>query len=185
MISSVSRYAEFTTNYIEKAFETWFAAGRPANNRLLEILPKDEHGRLPGIAALNKWKIDYLWSIRADDLDSKAIAIAEDALVMQKAEMLKRQADNAFKIAAKALEFIIGDDFDSSASAVNAYFRATEEERMTKGISQMIVKMSKMQDSELAETVIDLLRRANDNDQIIDSAPIDTESKENIAPNSE
>jgi hypothetical protein len=171
----------YSDDYKEKCFQTWYASGRPTSAaRTLDILPEDEFGRKPVRSLVEVWRKDLMWDARADDLDSKAIAIAEDALIMQKAEMLKRQAERAGKLAEKAFDELVTEGFDSSAAAVNAYFRATEEERMTRGISDMIVKMSKMNDADLADTVLDLLRRANENDQIIDSAPVDvdTESKE-------
>ena len=178
----------YSDEYKEKCFETWYAAGRPTSNaRTLDILPKDEFGRIPSKTMLQNWRKDRMWDARADELDSKAIAIAEDALILQKADMLKRQAERAGQIAEKAFQSLQADGFDTSAAAVQAYFRATEEERMTRGISDMIVKMSKMNDADLADTVVELLRRANENDQIIDSAPVDvdTESKDESAKSSE
>lgn len=171
----------YSDDYKEKCFQAWYASGRPTSlARTLDIIPEDEFGRKPVRSLIDAWQKDMMWGARADDLDSKAIAIAEDALIMQKADMLKRQAENAGKLAAKAFDELISEGFDSSSAAVNAYFRATEEERMTRGISDMIVKMSKMNDPQLADTIIEMLRRANENDQIIDSAPVDvdTESKE-------
>lgn len=176
----------YSDDYKEKCFQTWYASGRPTSAaRTLDILPEDEFGRKPVRSLVEAWRKDLMWDARADDLDSKAIAIAEDALIMQKAEMLKRQAERAGKIAEKAFDELVVGGFDSSAAAVNAYFRATEEERMTRGISDMIVKMSKMNDADLADTVLDLLRRANENDQIIDSTVVDTESKDESAKSSE
>lgn len=154
--------------------------------RLIPNLPEDEHGRKPDKETLDGWRTQYMWDARADDLDTKAIELADNSLILQKAEMLKRHAENAKKIADQALEFLVGSEggFDSSASAVNAYFRGTEEERTARGISDLIIKMSKMSDDDLQKEILERLRRGSENEQIIDSEAVDTESKENSAKDS-
>ena len=168
---------QFDDGYKEICFRTWYAAGRPPNTRAVELLPPDEFGRKPAVATFDKWRTGLLWDFRADDLDTRAIAIADEDLVLQKVEMLKRHADEARRISDSALTMLLKDGFDSSASAVNAYFRATEQEQKARGISELISKMSKMTNEELQEKIRDMLRRGNENDQIVEV--VDTESKEN------
>ena len=172
---NVIRYAAYSDEYKEICFQTWYSLGRPSSTpRLLETLKEDELGRKPAAVVLNEWKKERNWDFRADDLDARAIAITEDALVLQKAEMLKRHADAAKRVAEKALEFLQDEGFDSSASAVQAYFKGTEEERIVRGIGDMIVRMSKMTEGDLKQNIEALLKRANDNDQIIDADEVDT-----------
>lgn len=174
---SDGKFAEYTEEYKQICFQTWYSAGRPsATTRIREIIPEDMYGRKPVTSMIDAWRKDMMWDFRADELDAKALAIVDDDLVMQKVEMLRRQAERARTISERAMESLLTDGFDSSASAVNAYFRGTEEERLTRGIGDMIVKMSKMSDADLKDEIIKRLQRAAENDQIIDSAPIDTES---------
>ena len=125
----------------------------------MEIFPTADDGRKPTIHALKKWRQMYDWDVHADDLDSKAIQIRDDYLVTTKADILKKQADDAAMIAEKALKYLVSGTFDSSASAVSAYFRATEEQRLAIGISELVVKMSKMSNDELEKEIASRLSR--------------------------
>lgn len=146
-----------------------------------DILPEDEKGRKPNYPMISKWLKDLEWHERADELDARAMILVDEALVNQKAEMLKRQAMDAFAIANKAREFILDEGFDTAASAVNAYFKATEEERITRGMGDFIAKLSKMNDNEIQNEIIKLTNRAADSGQIVLDAELeevedDTES---------
>lgn len=180
---------EYTEEYKEICFQSWYRAGRPSGyNQIREAIPKDKYGRKPVKSMIDAWRQNLMWDFRADDLDAKALAIVDNDLVMQKVEMLRRQATNAKKWQDKSLEFLEKEGFDSSASAVNAYFRGSEEERLTRGIGDMIVKMSKMSDADLKDEIIKRLQRAAENNQIIDTEAVDvsrsdTESTEDIDPN--
>lgn len=176
---SDGKFQDYTEEYKEICFQAWYTAGRPSStHRIRDIIPEDVFGRKPVVSMIDAWRKEKMWDFRADELDVKAIAIVDNDLVMQKVEMLRRHAERARTLSEKAMDFLIEDGFDSSASAVNAYFRGTEEERLTRGIGDMIVKMSKMSDADLKDEIIKRLQRAAENDQIIDSAPIDTESEE-------
>lgn len=174
---SDGRFQEYTEEYKEICFQTWYSAGRPSStHRIREIIPEDVYRRKPVVSMIDAWRKDKMWDFRADELDAKALAIVDNDLVMQKVEMLRRHAERARTISEKAMDSLIVDGFDSSASAVNAYFRGTEEERLTRGIGDMIVKMSKMSDADLKDEIIKRLQRASENNQIIETEVIDTES---------
>lgn len=166
--------APFSDAYIDICFQAWYLAGRTVSYaRTIEILPPDDTGRKPERETLIKWRKKFDWDLRADDLDARALQISDDFLVKKKAEMLRVQAQAASEIAEKALNTLMEKGFDTSAAAVNAYFRATEEQRLTNGISDMMIKMSKMNDGDLKEKIAQLLERANENNQIIDGDTTD------------
>lgn len=182
----MSDVREYTEEYKEICFQAWYLAGRPsAVGRIRDILPEDVNGRKPVVSMIDAWRKDRMWDFRADDMDAKALAIVDNDLVMQKVEMLRRHAERARTLSEKAMTFLVEDGFDSSASAVNAYFRGTEEERLTRGIGDMIVKMSKMSDADLKDEIIKRLQRASENNQIIETEVVDTESSEDSAKNPE
>lgn len=176
------RHSAYTNEYKEKCFVAWYANKRPSSAaKTREIIPVDEKGRKPNYPMLVKWLKDLEWHERADELDAKAMVLVDEALVNQKADMLKRQAIDAFAIANKAREFILEDGFDTAASAVNAYFKATEEERITRGIGDFVVKLSKMKDNEIQDEIIKLTNRAADSGQIIlDAEEIEEDKTEDI-----
>lgn len=166
----------FTEEYKEICFQVWYSSGRPPTLRIRDYLPPDSNGRKPSISTFDNWKEFGMWNIRADEIDAKAIQLSDEYLIQQKVEMLRRHADQAKSLSDKARDFLITDGFDSSASAVNAYFRGTEEERKARGISDLIEKLSKMTDPELQDKILDMLRRGSENNQIIDSASIEEDN---------
>lgn len=150
----------YTPEFIDRCFTAWYSAGRPESiGDYMDVFPVDEHGRNPTIHSLKKWRKLYGWDNHADDLDSRAIQIRDDYLVMTKANILKKQADDAALIADKALKYLVSGTFDTSSSAVSAYFRATEEQRLAIGISELVVKMSKMGNEELEREIASRLSR--------------------------
>jgi hypothetical protein len=161
---------------MEQCFSIWITNGRPGGYALWDLLPEEE-GRKPGYSTLDRWRKIYGWEIRADEIDSKAIQIQDDYLATRKADILRQQAENAMKIADKAMSHLVSGTFDSSSSAVAAYFKATEEVRMAIGVSDLIVKLSKMSDDELQDEIRKQLNRASESGQIVEAEEVDTESE--------
>ena len=161
----------YSSDFIEKCFITWYSMEeRPADyNAIAKILPPDESGRRPARATVQKWYIEYGWGQRADELDSKALAIVENSLITKKAALLQKQAEDAFLLAGKSHAFLMSGTFDSSAAAVNAYFRATEEVRNVVGLSDLLKRLGQMSDEDIQEEIKRRLLRASEAGQIIDA----------------
>lgn len=175
----------FSEGYIEECFIAFYTAGRPkSGNRIRDILPVDDRGRKPSKEMILKWKSGYNWDIRADELDVQAYERTNEFLIEKRTEMLKRQATDAFNLQKKALDQLLGDGeeniggFDSSAAAVNAYFRSVELEQQTTGISDMILRMSKLTPDQLKKELTAMVRRAADSGQIIDVPAEELENTE-------
>lgn len=149
-------------DYIEQVFVHWYNSGRIPPAKLIEIegFPKDQFGRIPVRRIIEAWVTERGWRERADVLDARAATQIEDELVALKVNMLRRQASQAAAIREKALESILNNPFDSSASAISAFFKASEQERITLGISKTIQKLSEMDDEEVLQTVKELAERA-------------------------
>ena len=162
----------FTDAYKEKCFIAFYVAGRPkTSNLILDIIPAFDDGTKPSREIILKWKDELGWDFRADELDAKAIELVDEHLIQQRSELLKKQANEARQIAEAALLHLLGTEgkgFDSSSSAVQAYFRAAEQERVSIGLSEALLKLGKMTEEELQKTVRDLLERADAANQIID-----------------
>lgn len=118
-----------------------------------------------------------MWDIYADEMDAKVVQITDIDLINKKAEMLRQHQSDAVKVAEKALEHIKDKGFDSSSAAVNAYFRATEEQRKTAGFSDLLEKLDKMSNQEVAKEIMAKLDRIRENSQIID-VPVLSEGEE-------
>jgi len=171
----------FSDDYIEQCFQIWYSMGTPPSiQRLWEALPENAEGRKPGVALLRTIRDTYGWVERSDALNARAIAKVEEQLVNQKSEMLKRQAQSAFEIGEMAKEHLLRDGFDTSASAVNALKWAQEEERTVRGVSEMMIKISKMSPEELMQEAAKLLKR---NSEVIEGETLEEENANNsISP---
>ena len=181
---AIERFYRYSSEYQTMCFNAWYLGGRPTGpSKILAIIPKDENGRKPNRRQIQIWRLDMNWDFKADELDARAMTLSDDYVVTKKTEMLKRHADNANSIAMKALTALVSGSFDTSAAAVNAYFRATEEERLSLGLGETLKKLSKMSDGDLKDEIMKQLRRASEAGQVIDADPIpenvDTESKDN------
>jgi len=165
-----ANFIEFTDEYKETCRTTWYADGRTTQfEKLQVIIPKDSRGRKPTVRTLRQWKKDMMWDFWADDLDSRALAILEDTLITQKAEMLKRHAGMAHALQMQGMTYLEKTGFDTSSSAVSAIIKGAELERVSRGIGEMMVKMATMTDGELKDEIMNQINRASENNQIIDS----------------
>lgn len=177
----------FTADYRKKCFDAWVLAGRPSETtRIRDLVPEDEWGRRPSSAVIGRWMDIYNWQQLGDEIDTQAIEIANKALIQTKAEMFKKQYENAVEIQDIALKNIKEKGFDNSNAAVNAYFKATQEARTVMGISEFMEKIGKMSEKQLQDEIAERLERMN----VVDAIPVDEEAnvieqKENKADNEE
>jgi hypothetical protein len=180
-VGRLGRPSIYPQTYIKKCFNSWYLGGRPNfPARVKEIIPEFE-GRKPSTAQVHRWMVDGMWDAWADELDAKAMVLADDALVNKKAKMLIKHQEDAVKMAQKALDYLMVDGFDSSSAAVQAYFKSTEEQRKTAGFSDLLEKLDKMTNNEVEREIIEKLNRIRDNDQIIENKSKDVpQLEENI-----
>lgn len=168
----MGRANTYDQNYRRKCFDAWYLAGRPnAPAKIKEVIPANEYGNKPSTAQLNRWIIEGMWDAWADDLDARADQQLDENLINKKAEMLRQHQEDAKLIAQEAKNFLLSKDaggFDSSASAVQAYFKATEEERKTAGFSDLLEKLDKLSNNDVERMIIEKFNRIKENDQIID-----------------
>ena len=67
---------------------------------------------------------------------------------MEEAQEIKQLAMSAIR-----------KDFDPSASAVQAYFKAAEQERTSIGLAEYLLKVHNMKNDELNKTILELTSR--------------------------
>lgn len=138
-------------------------------------------GQKPSKIQIRRWMYEGAWDEWADEMDARVEIKVSDALIDKKAQMLIKHQADAVELAQKALDHLKTDGFDSSSAAVNAYFKATEEQRKTAGFSDLLERLDKMTNNDVEREIIAMLNRGADNDQIIDSEAviITEENKEN------
>lgn len=173
-------FVSYSEDYKRIVFQVWYANGRPNIPDLLKLIPKDTNDRLPSAQIVKIWRRDDGWENQADELDTKAIVLSDDFLIRQKSEMLIRQASMAVEMQDLGLKHIKEYGFDSASAAVNAMVRGSELERTSRGIGEMLVKMSKMSDEELKDAILKRIQQASEAGQVVlDAEPMDdTESND-------
>ena len=72
----------------------------------------------------------------------------------------------------KGMEFLASGTFDSSSSAVAAIKAGVEIERTSRGVGDMLVRMSQMGDDALKQEIMKYINRASENNQIVDAEEI-------------
>lgn len=173
------RFTPYTETYKEKCFITWYQLGRPDNvYEVLEKFPPDEHERRPSKRVLRLWRIEDGWDNKADVLDTEAKSLVYGSLITEKAEMLRRHAKMGYDLMSAGMAHISSGTFDSSSAAVSAVIRGAELERESRGIGELIVKMSKMSEEDLKQEIMRRIARASENGQIIDAGEVDTTTDE-------
>lgn len=180
----ISNVTPYTKAYKELCFVAWYSAGRPESTvRTAEIVPADmeNDGRKPTNQLLSEWRDEEGWDWRADELDAKAELKINDGLVAMRVKMLRDAQSTGKKLRQEGLKHIMSRGFDSSASAVSAVVRGSQLERESSGLSEWLLRMTKMDDKELTEATQKLLERlpASEKKDILDGEEISVEDVEN------
>ncbi len=166
----MTRTAVYNQDYIKKCFDAWYLAGRPNTpTGIRRIIPEHESGKKPSTRTIYYWSVQGAWDLWADEMDARVATLSDESLVQHKAQMLKIHQEQAKEVSLKALEHIRKEGFDSSSSAVQAFFRGLEEQRKTAGFSDLLERLEKMTNNQVEQEIIALLTRASDNDQIIEA----------------
>jgi len=159
--------ATYNEDYLDQCFQVWYASGQIMDmERLKEMLPKTLDGSTPSAVYLRSIIERDGWFERADSMNAIVSQKVDTDLMKDKYEMLKRQALRTMKIAEKAYDFILENGFDTSNSAISAYFKSTEEERLVTGLGKTLLKINTATNEELKEEALKLLRRVNESDEV-------------------
>ena len=177
------RNQAFSQEFRERCFLAWMAAGCPF--QIKNVPFPEENGRRPSTHTVHQWMDFYDWQGRADEINARAVEVANTQIVMSKADILRKQFEDSVQIADRAKEYLLDSEagFDSSASAVSAYYKATEEIRRSVGISELIERLSRMSDAEVEKEIMDRIRRAANANQFIEGEEVeDSETSEEESP---
>lgn len=125
-----------------------------------EMFPPDEHGRVVTHGILKHWVTGDNWYIWKDEQDAALASKIDNELVARKFLLVKEQLSQAREIRNKAFMHLKDTDFDSSAAANQAFFKAAEQERSLVGIEEMFEKLSKMDTPSIRARLKELAERA-------------------------
>lgn len=158
-----NKLREYTEEYEERCFNAFAIHDIPcAPSEILKVIPSDDIGRKPSRRQIQVWIKEYSWVERKDDITSKALDKVREDLIVDKAKIFKNQFEGAVAISQMALEALVQNGFDSSASASSAYFKATEEIRNLVGVNDIyeaVVKAREMPSDELIKEIKAMQKR--------------------------
>lgn len=181
MPKSTKLFVQYTDEYKAKCFIVWYTAGRPTGmNHIMDIVPQDALGRKPNVNLLKKWRDEDGWLERADELDARAMEKVDNTLVKQKAEMLQRQAGIGRELQEKGIDHLRKMPLDSSAAAIAAIVKGAELERSSLGMSDFMLRMSKMSDADLRDAIVKLASRSDGT--IIDADEVEIQEDKSETP---
>lgn len=157
----------------------WYANGCPSIKKLeeMKLVPADEQGKVANYHQITHWFDDEQWTQWRDVMNAELSVQIEKRLMTERMKLVKEQLDQSGKIRRKAYAEIEEHGFDSSASAVSAFFKASEEERGLMQIDKMIAELAEKDTAEIQREFKELAERAgltmvegeikeNDNEQV-------------------
>ena len=153
---------EFSEVYKIQCRSTWYALGCPSPTKMEQrkLIPADENGKTAGWRMIERWMFDNAWTQWADVITAEISVQAEKELVHDKIELIKEQLEQTRVVRNNAYASIKEGEFDSSASAVNAFFKASEAERGLMQIEKVIEELAKSESEDLKKEFIELAARA-------------------------
>lgn len=140
----------------------WYSNGCPSIKKLIEmnIIPPDEQGRIVNAYQIKHWFDDEQWIQWRDVINAELSVQIEKRLMTERMKLVKEQLDQSGKIRRKAFAEIEEKGFDSSASAVNAFFKSMEEERGLMQIDKMIAELTEKDTATIQREFKELAERA-------------------------
>lgn len=154
--------SQIPDEYWERAFQIWYASGQPTGIEDIRNCLPDFEGDRPANTTIRKAMQEYGWSERADAMNTLAVQKVEEDLVTKRADMFRKQLEEAREIKQIALDHIRENGFDNSSSAVNALFKAIDTESKVTGVEELINRISQMSVSKLNSRAQALLKRKNE-----------------------
>lgn len=144
----------------------WYDNGCPPLKKFheMKILPPNEHGITVEVNTLKHWMYDEDWWEWKDAQDAELSIRVEDELLNRKVELIKEQLNQVREVRNEAYQSIKKVGFDSSASAVSAFFKASAEERGLMQIEKVIEDLAKLQTNDLQRQFRELAERAGASD---------------------
>ena len=148
---------EYTEEYIDDVFYRWHGADRIISQAFISQLEPDKNGRTPTKEAVTRWRDTRGWIERADALDAE-ISVRKDLEVIDlRMQMFKKHAEIGGQLVEKGLSYLQEYGAENSASAIRAIDLGLTTERISTGLAEVYVKISKMSDDALTKELQKLI----------------------------
>lgn len=138
----------------QRAFETWYEAGRVFNSVT--------HGFRVSDRSARNWAEWFGWHERADKRDREAAAKADRDAVQRRAAMFKRHRETAELMMLRGREHFRDNKIERAADAIAAIVKGIEAERQSEGLPDWVIEILNADEDTLRrrEAELDARRRA-------------------------
>ena len=169
---------EFPDEYVETVFYLWYEGGRKEGTAFLNTIPVAPDGRTLKKPTLANWVRSRGWIERADALDAEASRSLDELVIERRKKMYEEQVRVADDLVKKGMEYLNeeGKGIQSDSAAIRAIDLGLTTQRISTGMAEAYVKISKMSDEQLTQTLQKLLGTSKvENEDMVDAEIVDEE----------
>lgn len=164
---------EYPDLYVDKVFYVWYNNNKRVNAKLVKDIPDfpEDSGNKPNVATLNIWIKKFDWDIRAQGLDDEISHRMDDEIITKRMEMFKQHQIIGGQLIEKGITFLKENGISTDQAAIRAIDLGINIERVSTGMAESYLKISKMSDEELQRELLKLTGKKPDNndEEVIDA----------------
>jgi len=166
----------FTEEYVEQVFYLWYENDRKVSNGLVNNLSPNNFGHKPSKITITSWIGSNGWIERADALDAEVSRKMDEEIINKRMEMFKKHAEIGGELIERGRNFLNEDNggIKTDMAALRAIDLGLGTERVSIGLAEAYVKISKMSDEQLSAQLQKLIGKK---EETVDAEIIDTESE--------
>lgn len=155
----------YSDEFIERCFSAWYNSSRSSGVKFKELLGETEES-VPSYTTVNEWASKYGWYERADSLDAQITVRNDNEIVNSRAEMFKKQVEYSNRLIEEGMKYLNENGITSDNAAIRAIDLGLSTQRVTVGMAESYVKISKMGNDELQKELQKLLGVKSDEDTV-------------------
>lgn len=161
--------ANFSEEYIDNVFYKWHGGDRVISQAFINQLEPDLNGQSPTRESIIRWRDSRGWGERADALDAEISVRKDQEIIDLRMEMFKKHAEIGGKLVQEGLLYLQTNGVENSASAIRAIDLGLNTERISTGLAEVYVKISKMSDDALTKEIQKLIGGGTKDEDTIDA----------------
>lgn len=155
-LTSGLRYL-FSPTYVEDVFYFWYKNRQLGASWFNKNVPADENGRKASFSTLQNWIQDYHWMERAENLDVEAARKMDNLIIDERIKMFREHAEIGKEIKEMGIEFLRTKGLEKDASALRAIADGIQIERSSRGLADVLAKISTMGDDDIEREIRKLM----------------------------
>ena len=164
---------DFSDNYIDNVFYKWHGGDRVISQAFVNLLDPNEKGNTPTRETVRRWKETRGWDERADALDAEISVQKDRQIIDMRMEMFKKHAEIGGQLIEKGISYLQEHGVENSNSAIRAIDLGLSTERVSTGLAEVYVKISKMSDEDLTKELAKLIGGNSSQEDSIDAEILD------------